>query len=515
MMFGKKLYGSHNNIFTMILVFLMVAASGALTISILTHGHDWGGDFAQYIMQADSIVNRSIGEFMQANRFAMEESSYAVGPVAYPWGLPLYLAPFYAFWGNNLLALKIATAALYLPFLLFLWFGFRTDHNRPWRFVLLLLFAVNPDMLTFMNAIFADIPFLLFSTAAILLLRFLFIDKKQLLHPVIDGALLGIIIAVASFIRNNGILLLFTLAAIHMIQFVIKKRSQKRHKQTKVQIPSRPLDIAPYIAFGILLFTWRMIFPEGGGSHIDLLREISPALIYGNLQYYFRLPAEFFMGTGRQAAFMIYIVSLPLAGWGILRRFRRDYPLVIYCILTLTLYVVWPSRQGLRFLFPVLPFYISFMLTGLAALPELMHSSTSRKAAKGLCIIPIVLIILIMTWQSFLTARFNLKHHRLPPPGPYSPDAQDLFSHIRMSGTMFQEGDTIIFFKPRVMRLMTGRSSILINEPENLPEGDFLCVHPAPDPDQILPEALIRMVEKGMLRLIYQNNTFSLYEICK
>lgn len=491
----------------------MVMLSGFLSISMLTTGHDWGGDFAQYIMQAQSIVEGDIDGFMRQNRFAMEESSYSVGPAAYPWGLPLLLAPVYYFTGNNMIAFKMVLIVCYLLFLFLLWFGFRTDHNQPGRFILLIIFAVNPFMLGFMNSIFADIPFLLFSTAGILLMRRLYVEQKQLFHYVTDGVLLGVLIAWSIFFRNNGLLLLFTLVIVRLTggYLTYKRARSSCNKNIFALIPW----LLPFLSCGVFLIIWHVLFPAGGTSHIHHLQELSIAQITGNIHYYFFLPAEFLSTGNKSVDIAIYMLSLPFAFLGIFRRFHRDYPILIYCALTLVLYILWPYRQGLRFIFPVLPFYISFVLTGASVFPDLLSSFKIRRAVHSFYIVFLVMIIGSMSIQSIGAGRKNLQDQRQPPPGPYSPDAQEMFSYIRMMVRNSEEDKVVIFFKPRVMRLMTGGASILINEPGQLDRGDYLCVHPAPDKDQIPREHLVLMKESGNLQLMYYNNTFSLYKLLK
>jgi hypothetical protein len=65
-----------------------LGSSCFLSWNRLTEGHVWDGDFAEYVMQGESVWQGEISAFLQRNRFAMEESTYQVGPVAYPWGFP-------------------------------------------------------------------------------------------------------------------------------------------------------------------------------------------------------------------------------------------------------------------------------------------------------------------------------------------------------------------------------------------------------------------------------------------
>ncbi|PYV38351.1 MAG: hypothetical protein DMG09_12215, partial [Acidobacteria bacterium] len=74
-------------------IVVIIIASLFLGASTLTRGHDWGDDFASYIMQAGSILSGRTREFVEHNSFTIFESSSQIGPVAYPWGYPLILSP--------------------------------------------------------------------------------------------------------------------------------------------------------------------------------------------------------------------------------------------------------------------------------------------------------------------------------------------------------------------------------------------------------------------------------------
>src|ERR1017187_9737327 len=189
---------------------LLIGITGLLCYMGLTNGHDWGDDFAGYILQAQSIVEGQPREFIKASRFTIEQTSPTAGPVAYPWGFPALLAPLYAVYGNNIIALKSVGVACFLLFLWVLWLGFRKYHSDFWRLVMVGLFALNPGLVFFTNEILSDIPFLLFSTVSLMLLVAVVIETQRLISPIADQLLLGALIAASFSIRTSGIALLLT-----------------------------------------------------------------------------------------------------------------------------------------------------------------------------------------------------------------------------------------------------------------------------------------------------------------
>src|ERR1043165_1898556 len=87
----------------------------------LTRGHEWGDDFAWYILQAKSILNGTTDEFMKESAFTNYQSTTYLGPLAYPWGYPLLLTPVYAVKGISPLALKLPALIFYGGFLICLY----------------------------------------------------------------------------------------------------------------------------------------------------------------------------------------------------------------------------------------------------------------------------------------------------------------------------------------------------------------------------------------------------------
>src|SRR5215207_4284321 len=152
------------------LIIGIIIVSVFLGAATLTRGHDWGDDFASYIMQAGSILNNSTRDFVERNSFTIFESSNQIGPVAYPWGYPLILSPVYAVKGISPLALKLPGLFFYAGFLICLYLLMNNRLTRTESLLIVSLFAFNPLLIQFLDQILSDIPFLFFSTLALLLM---------------------------------------------------------------------------------------------------------------------------------------------------------------------------------------------------------------------------------------------------------------------------------------------------------------------------------------------------------
>ena len=508
---------------TLVPFLLIVGVGGVLLYGTLTSGHNWGDDFALYIMQAKSLTEAAPHGFIEANRFTVEQSSYPIGPIAAPWGFPVLLAPFYAVFGLNMIALKAVGMLSYVLFLVLLWFGFRRVHSPFWFLCLVCLFALSPQLLGFSNNILTDLPFLLFSTLGLVLIGALVIEERILISRLWDSVIIGIVIAAAFFVRTNGILLLVSLGFSQLISYV-QWQLQEYRRNVKdewsltslitplsvgsVSVKSLLVHLVPYAVFFCLVVVWKLALPGVEESQLSSLKSISMEILKSNLRYYLALPSEFFYGV--PSPNLMYAASIPFVVAGMIRRRRSDYHMMVYMVLTLLLYVIYPATQGLRYLYPVLPFYVSFVLSGLEALQG-SRIVVEKRFRKLLCYVPVVLVIFYFGLQSVHNVYENISQDRETSYGPFAETSKSMFSFI---AEHTEEESTVIFFKPRVMRLMTNHKAIMINKAEELSRGDYLCMYLRSGAyDQVSAPVVEELLGEGTAQLVYENSDFKVYRL--
>ena len=505
-------------------VVCLMAAAGLLLFGTLTKSHGWGGDFAAYIMQARGVVDGTSRAFVDSNRFTVQQSSHIVGPVAYPWGFPVLLAPLYAVFGMNIMALKLVGVLCFLLFLLLLWAGFRRYHSRSWLVLLVGLFSLNPALLAFTNYVLSDMPFLLLSTSSVLLMGILIVDGRRLSGSrVWDRVILGVSITGAFLIRSNGILLLATLGVTQFIglsQTMVGNRTVgvatgQSTRSLRRWIPCHRFSLGdlcvgvlPYAVFMGSVLAWRSIFPAGGATYLSLTENISLELARHHLSYYLVLPAQFFASVPHH--YLLYGASIPLAIGGVLRRYQSDYHVLVYVALTFLLYILWPRTDGFRFILPVIPFFCSFVLTGLAGVQG-GTTTAERTIRRFACLLPVLFVLGCFGTHSLRNVRDNLAHGRESTEGPFTADAGNMFRFIEQNT---KPGSTVVFFNPRVMTMMSGRRSLMINSEEELVRGDYLCLYLKEGSSyQVDLDAVGRLSERGAAKLIYENSDFRVYRL--
>ena len=485
-----------------------------LLFGTLDSGHHWGGDFIQYIEQAVSILEGDPERIIEETEWIYANSSNVIGPTAYPWGLPVLYAPIISLFGLDMILLKMVGAFAFVLFGLTLWFGFRKMHSTPALACLLGLFAFNPNFLAYTNELSADIPFQLLSTLSVLLLVTLIIRGQILVHPVWDFVLLGILLAFASFTRTNGILLVGSLALFQCLGYLGRRWGNVSRITAFLALfrtsgQRRPVWIT-YLVFVLCFAGWRLWLPEGGNSHLALLPSLSLEFYLKQCIYYFKVPHEFFAGIPFDKP--IYLATLPFAFVGILKRYKTDAFILLYCAVTLALYLSWPYTHGFRFLFPVFPFYFSFFLTGLECAAKTPRWS-KMFPRPWIPMLPVYLVILLLGTKSVANVRENLERARYAEIGPYNQESSEMFDFIREK---VPDDAVVVFWKPRVMYYKTGKRSVLIDNPADLSQWDYLCLYVRDggsygqvNPDYVQNELL----EGGKVKRIFENADFQLFEL--
>ena len=498
--------------------------SAALLYGSLTRGHDWGGDFAAYIMQAESLLNGSTQTFLEENRFAFEQSSRHFFPIAYPWGLPILLAPIYAVCGLDPLALKAVNILSYMLFLAILWPMFRSTHSTPWLICLVSLFAVNPVFIKFSDSILSDLPFLFVSTCCLWLIRRITVNDHLRTATRTNFVLTGFVIALAYTIRSNGILLLLTLCLAQLTSHFHHRPDPGRickadrlsdvstGKSRFIRHPSvKSLFVPsiPYLVFFLLFTLCHSFFPDGGISHLSHLQNVTLETFLANFSSYIASPHYMLYKT--PGSHVLYGASIPLALFGAFKRRRSDFPLILYIGVSLIFFSIWPDQPVLRYLFPLLPFYVSFILSGMESLCRVAPAPKLKALLTALFVGPVVFAVFFSGHVSFQNMRQNIRNDRSTGSGPFEPASREMFAFI----ADHTETDSVIaFFKPRVMRLMTGRRSIMLDRSDRLHRADYLCVYLGPDAyDQIAAGDLDDLTATGRPRLMFQNDGFKVYRL--
>ncbi|MEL6132899.1 MAG: hypothetical protein AAFR59_05995, partial [Bacteroidota bacterium] len=162
------------------------------------NGHNWGGDFAAYLMQGEAIA-KGDWELLEAQAtFRHDYSIPRDSPEYYPWGFPLLMAPFLS--GDTIpwTLLKYVMMVYYLGalWIFLLWISKQLFLPQLW--LLGIFWAVHPFMIDFKDQILSDYPFLFWSILA------LYTMQQKPRENVLFYIWMGIWVACAVCTRTQG-----------------------------------------------------------------------------------------------------------------------------------------------------------------------------------------------------------------------------------------------------------------------------------------------------------------------
>lgn len=476
------------------LLIVILVLSLVLGSSVLNRGHDWGDDFASYIMQAQSIWTGTTQEFVEHNRFTIEESAIPLGPVAYPWGYPLILVPAYAFKGLKPLVLKLPGLFLFVGFLICLYLLTKDRLTRSERLLLVSLFAFDPLLIVFLNQITSDIPFLFFSTLSLWLM--LKANRRETLNALILGA----VIAYAFFIRTQGILLLASYGIVEL--FYLWKHRADREMVRKVIWGMFIVSAS----FGLLWLVYSLIFPSGSESYFDQFKNFQIETALGYIEGYFQVVSEFFGKTVGwrylyYGLFLFFLIGL----W--VRR-KEETIFIVFTLVWMILLVTWPAWQGPRFIFPLLPIFIYFVFQGISITIQKLPQNNHLWGQRVFVVFWLVINGTFL-FRSGAEAYKNLSRDRRAT-SAFETTSLDMYEFVRENTS---PDSIIVFFKPRAMRMFTNRDSYMALTCGELTRGNYVVINKLAENSQV-PEDEVD--ECGFpIQAVFESRRFLVFKILK
>ena len=465
----------------------IVALSLAIGSARLTRGHEWGDDFASYVMQAQAIVHGTTGAFIEHNSFTIRESSFPIGAVAYPWGYPLILSPAVAAKGLDPMALKVPGLLCFAGFLLCLHWMTKERLPSAERLLLVAIFAFSPVLTKFLDHVLSDVPYLLFTW-----LGLAWIERRG--RGVWNSAGLGSIIFLTCFVRATGIIMLGSYLAQQAICFVRQPEGRR----------SRVVDSVVVVASLGLLWALSALVFTGAQGYDKPLQGLTLGTVKLNRGYYFAIFGSFLGGGTAWTA--VYYVLIALFLIGLWTRRSSDRHLAIFFGLYLAMVLVVPMRNGIRYVLPLLPIFIYMAFQGARALVDWLPKDRQRVGRLLFGGAWLVLVGFFLA-GSAAGAQANLRAGRQVE-GPFDPISQELFDYIR---TETPEGSVIVFFKPRALRLFVPRDSVLIFNCQRLTVGDYVVLSKKPEVGQVRADRIDQC--KIPLRNVWENERFVVYQL--
>jgi hypothetical protein len=301
----------------------------------------------------------------------------------------------------------------------------------------------------------------------------------------------------AFFMRTTGILLLAPLGLSLLIEHWPSWQAALKNA------------LIPVLTFGMLLVIQVILFPGGQESYFSHFSMFTPQRLFGNALYYLWLPSWAFDQI--PGGVVVYPILAVFVLFSLFAHLRRDAAMHAYSLLTILLFIVWPERQGLRFIYPVLPFLFISAFDGMklaTARLKTDRQKTAQRIVSGFW----VLVLVVGLTVSVDMAYSNMASGR-EVNGPFDTYSNQMFSFVREKTP---KDSVIIFMRPRALRLLTGHDSFMTENCADLAKGNYVAIHEKyADNGQIAPEKVTSCNPALKLDVVFNNKRFTVYKIHK
>lgn len=419
----------------------------------LPNGQDWGGDFAQYLNQAEGLFQGNIEGY---SNYVYNAEYYRLAPPTYPQGYPIILATWMLFFGSGISGLVFFQSMLLVLFGL----GIFTLVRRHFSFAAALCAALisvyNPWLIRFKVELIADLPFAL---------------------EILGIALLYPKIAKGKWLPNLAFIALTVLCiltkshgwVVVVALFIGALWSLKNSRALGLKI----VGLAALI--GVIAFILSVQFAPHDGAHLNHFSSIAGNqssfldTLLANVIGYFNIYEAFFIKDLRSWSVLSKIIAAVLAYaaivgliWKWTRR-KFDFADLLFLGIMGAL-LLFPITNGFRYLLPAYPFLLLYSFYGFSWIPIRGKRIQNISIALG--------SILVMASYSIGFGKI-LDLPKIPE-GPQAERHQALLELVRS----LPENTLILTEKPRVFVYYTGVKAFSIH-PESNPEEAFQQIYQA------------------------------------
>jgi len=381
-----------------------------------------------YIQQAENVVH---GAPINSSGYIYNPLYPQLGPRAYPPLYPLLLAPLYWKFGFNLTAMKVETIFFLLLGLMAVYCLF--SHFLFFQDVMLLIaiLGFNPYFWESKDRVGSDLPFFAILMATLFLIVEIQDSKKNSTR---HALLLGLAIYLCYATRTIGLVLVACLVATDLI---------------KLRAVSKITLIASGTA-AILFVLQALIFP-GAESYADQLH-FSALGTYSNLKgYFWEAHTSIWPCFGSAASWILSIALIALGVTGFAVRVARNISVIeVFMVLYVGTILSWPAGPDARFLIPVVPVWLYYVI-----------SATRDIAVRWFRPIGMAAGLIVVFGSSYASGYASANYGPIRQ-GIGDPDFLAVCDYIKSHTST---SDVIVFAKPRILALVTGRKSTAYYQP--------------------------------------------------
>lgn len=484
----------------------------------LDKGHEWGDDFAGYMLHAQTLVNGDFDAMAQRNAVlhpsprSFEEGVVDDSPLVYVWGLPMALSFVYrlvgydAPVGDTIIYYKIPGAVFFALFAGVLFLFYRRRFSFAVSLFLAFMLCSHRRVFGDLNNVMTDIPCMAAAMATLLGME-LFLSETHAGRRQALGASLGIAMWYTAIVRLNGITVLYCVLLCQALVVLTRREKGKA-------LLAHALPWAVFLALYAVTY-W--ILPQPNSNASDMA-SVTINRIKDNVLYYYGLMSSFVGDMlpswvpGRQH---LHLAMYPLIALGLLGRGwrREEVHLSILLCGTGAVLLALPYGQDVRYMFNILPLMLMFTAYGAAVLARaIIRMADGGKIRRALAMIVCALMVIVAglrvcdlgayakAWQQ-AGGRERLYD-------AYHSASKEMYAYIREH---VEEEAVIAYIKPRVLYLNTGRMGMMIGvNGHHFYDADYILTFRGRS-DEL--GAMIWPELDAELTLVYENHEYELYRI--
>jgi hypothetical protein len=213
---------------------------------------------------------------------------------------------------------------------------------------------------------------------------------------------------------------------------------------------AKRIRLAPVLTCGLvvlLLFAQnRLFFTEG--ERLQYLT-LDPDIVWSNITHYAASVSTYWdNGYLHPLRYLSFIVAAVFAAVGyVVRLARGPGPFEVFLPLFVLPLLFWVFQQGIRYLLPVVPLYVYYILVGVQSISSRLKPRAARALQWSLIGVAFGCFI-----SKYTTV--DLRHIG----GPLDPEAQEMLAYVQGHS---EPSDVFVFEKPRLLGLLAHRGAAI------------------------------------------------------
>lgn len=451
------------------LFFLVVVA--IINLCTLDNYHNWGDDFSLYLHESKAILSNDLFNLHRINSDMMAHKK--IGPNLYPTGYPLILAPLIYFKANFLLIKILNTFFLVGIIVLFKKISQRFFDKKHAN-ITSLIFGTSSFIFFSTNEILSDLPAFFFALIVLLtVIKWRYEDWFSY-----QNYMLYFVFSIITLLTRTAYLTFFIgILFAFLLDNQLAKTKNWKNALTEICYAALPI-------IAVLTLNRLFLLSDGTNESKELSKIIfNPSVLIKILQnnfiYYFEL---FTLGLFSSKILVIalfipvyYLRKLRFNNTTFLEKYEGNFRLnkhlflsVIF-LFTLSVFLIWPSQQGYRFILLNMALSFIFSVSALKSSPLIIKQCLALSYLY-LFILPPLISRIEVNYNVFKT----ISLHRVVKKG--EPGTKEFNAMIGYIKSNTQQDALIYFSKPRALHYFTSRKSYNINDQKSLKSGDWILI---------------------------------------